>query len=134
MVKNGKVIPMTRIMVLSDGSRVELDGSVIAKNGSRTKLKDCGAVEMNGRRIEDSSSKILVIDGRVLVMKGGITRRLEMALNLDKGRTIDQEGVLTDRNGNFTEMPEGAIIVVSGSPRGGNQAMADVKRNAVAIR
>lgn len=132
IVRNGTATPMTTPMTLSDGTRVGIDGSVVSKNGSRMKLRDCAAVGMDGRRIEDATARVVVIDGQVMVMKGGATRRLEMVAHLGNGRSVDQECILTDSRGGQTELKEGQILAMNSGGRFGS--FNDVKRNIGMVR
>ncbi|MCE3294587.1 MAG: hypothetical protein K0R65_301 [Crocinitomicaceae bacterium] len=55
--KNGKVSAMTAEMVLEDGSRVMMDGTVIRKSGTKLRLKEGDHIDMNGRITNPTPSK-----------------------------------------------------------------------------
>jgi Mg-chelatase subunit ChlD len=55
--KNGKASAMTTEMVLSDGSRVMMDGTVVRKSGTKLRLKEGDHIDMNGKITNPSPSK-----------------------------------------------------------------------------
>ena len=55
--KNGKASAMTSEMVLEDGSRVMMDGTVIRKSGTKLRLKEGDHIDMNGRITNPTPSK-----------------------------------------------------------------------------
>ncbi|MGC4013638.1 MAG: hypothetical protein QM755_03845 [Luteolibacter sp.] len=127
IVRDGRAVPMTAETTLSNGSRVTIDGTVIAKNGGRVKLPDCAVIGADGKRIRETTTRVLMIDGQLMVMRDGITRRVETTVALGGGRWVNQEGYLTERNGSPREIPEGTLLVIGGDKPAGS--LGEVKRN-----
>jgi hypothetical protein len=55
--KNGKASAMTTEMILSDGSRVMMDGTVVRKSGTKLRLKEGDHIDMNGKITNPTPSK-----------------------------------------------------------------------------
>ncbi|MGV3631764.1 MAG: DUF6799 domain-containing protein [Bacteroidota bacterium] len=55
--KNGKASAMTSEMVLDDGTRVMMDGTVVRKSGTKLRLKEGDHIDMNGRISNPTPSK-----------------------------------------------------------------------------
>jgi len=113
ILHNGRAIPMTTETVLPNGSRVTLDGILISKSGARQNLPDCTILNADGSRVRDHAPRVVMIDGQMMIMRNGATRRMEMATSLGDGRTATQEGYLLERSGSRHEIAEGTMIVIS---------------------
>ena len=50
VLKDGKEMPMTEDVSLDNGSKVTMDGTVIAKDGKQSKLKNEDCIDMSGVR------------------------------------------------------------------------------------
>ncbi len=55
--KNGKASAMTSEIVLTDGSRVMMDGTVIRQSGTKLRLKEGDHIDMNGKITNPTPSK-----------------------------------------------------------------------------
>ncbi|MFD0894527.1 hypothetical protein KBB96_06095 [Luteolibacter ambystomatis] len=116
IVRQGRAIPMTAETTLTNGSRVSLDGTLISQSGSRQKLPDCTVLGPDGGRVPDHASRVVMIDGQMMVMRDGATRRMEMSTSLGSGRTVTQDGYLIEGS-RKREIPEGAIFTIGSSAR-----------------
>lgn len=107
---------MTSETTLSNGSRVSLDGTVISKSGARQQLPDCAVISAEGARLRDRASRVVMIDGQMMVMRDGTTRRMEMSTSLGSGKTVTQDGYLIEGS-RKREIPEGAIFMIGAGGR-----------------
>ena len=48
VLKDGKTMPMTKEMTMSDGTKVMPDGSVMKKDGTKMMMKDGDGMNMSG--------------------------------------------------------------------------------------
>ncbi|BCU78879.1 DUF6799 domain-containing protein [Luteolibacter sp. LG18] len=110
VIRHGVARPLTAPATLANGSQVTVDGVVVSKTGSRVKLPDCGVIGYEGKRLHDTTARVLMIDGQLMVLRDGVTRRIEMRTSLGGGRTVTQEGYLIERNGTRRELPEGTLL------------------------
>jgi len=118
VMKDGVRIPLTGTLKLGDGSVIHADGHITPLNGVKRLLLDGELYRLEGGTMA-ARDTISMQNGRVTVQKDGAVLNVERdrSITMNDGTKVFGDGTIVKFNGERSKLREGQTIVVEGVKR-----------------
>lgn len=117
--KDGKVFLMEKDIKTDNGYKIQRDGTVVAPDGTPTKMQNGQVVSMDGKIMDHENVKakkdgFRMHDGKILATVGGSENVLKNDTTLANGTKVGTNGEVEAKDGTKMKLSEGQKIDMAG--------------------
>jgi len=112
IMKDNEVKNVTKEVTLSNGTKVMPDGTVVAKDGTKSMLKEGESLGMDGKPMV--KDHFLMKGGKMIAMVGGKAITMTKEIVIDNGAKILVDGTVMAKDGTKKILKEGQMLFTDG--------------------